>query len=353
MEKNLVLIIRTLIAFFLFFGISLISPAQDPFDPIEMDAVITDTVMTNHQIPIGDACLLDTLMPVYLGGNTILPILNYTQGFTIGTCNYSYASIKTDNKERMRFLPGGNVGIGTVDPKAPLHIKVPSNNQIYTPALILESFGNKILINAINVGAGYGNWEISPNDASFLWTDGMGPNGANANSDFVIGPASSGHFGSKFTSNGALIVGKPDNINEKIFKLDVAGNIHADGGVAIGTTTFNAFDKDFKLSVNGMILAKGMMMRVEWADFVLRKDYALMPLLKVEDFIGENGHLPGIPSEEDIEKKGMEIGQTQTIFLIKIEELMLYSIDLQKQVDLLKAEVSRLANELNKIKNPK
>ena len=61
-----------------------------------------------------------------------------------------------------------------------------------------------------------------------------------------------------------------------------------------------------------------------------------MPLPQLEQFINTNKHLPNIPKAIDVEKSGIEVGDMQKRMMEKIEELTLYIIDLQKQVEELK-----------------
>jgi hypothetical protein len=96
------------------------------------------------------------------------------------------------------------------------------------------------------------------------------------------------------------------------------------------------------------------------ADFVFEKDYGLPKLEEVEKFIKENKHLPEIASAKEMEKEGVNIGEFQIKLLQKIEELTLYSIDLNKknkeqevliksQADILKSLHERL-EKIEKVK---
>jgi hypothetical protein len=70
---------------------------------------------------------------------------------------------------------------------------------------------------------------------------------------------------------------------------------------------------------------------------VFEKEYDLMSIYELEKFINSNKHLPDIPSKNEVEQaKGFEIGEMQVNLLKKVEELTLYIISLQKQVDELK-----------------
>jgi len=73
-----------------------------------------------------------------------------------------------------------------------------------------------------------------------------------------------------------------------------------------------------------------------WPDYVFAKDYNLMPISEVEQFITENQHLPGVPPAAEVEANGMNLGEINIILVQKVEELTLYIIQLQKQIDELK-----------------
>lgn len=63
-----------------------------------------------------------------------------------------------------------------------------------------------------------------------------------------------------------------------------------------------------------------------------------MSLKETERFIKQYGHLPNVPSAAEVEKEGIELGEMNAILLQKIEELTLYVIELQKQIDELKGD---------------
>lgn len=81
-----------------------------------------------------------------------------------------------------------------------------------------------------------------------------------------------------------------------------------------------------------------------WSDFVFDDDYNLPSLNEVENFINENNHLPDIPSAEDVEENGVSVGEMQAKLLQKIEELMLYVIEQQKEIEMLKSQQQRCLN---------
>jgi len=73
-----------------------------------------------------------------------------------------------------------------------------------------------------------------------------------------------------------------------------------------------------------------------WYDHVFKPDYKLRSLKDLEKFIKTNNHLPEIPSAKEVQENGLDLGDMQGKLLLKIEELTLYILDLQKQIDELK-----------------
>lgn len=104
-----------------------------------------------------------------------------------------------------------------------------------------------------------------------------------------------------------------------------------------------------KLSVNGTIRAKEIKVEATpWPDYVFNSSYQLPNLKDTEQFIRENKHLPEIPSATEVEKEGVNLGEMNAKLLKKIEELTLYLIEKDKQVDALEKRVGKLENKNGK-----
>ncbi|UOY05500.1 hypothetical protein L0P88_16270 [Muricauda sp. SCSIO 64092] len=84
------------------------------------------------------------------------------------------------------------------------------------------------------------------------------------------------------------------------------------------------------------------------ADFVFESDYNLPTLEFIENYIKEKKHLPNIASAKEMEKNGVNIGDFQIQLLQKIEELTLYTIQQQKEIERLRSLEKRLA-EIEKL----
>jgi len=98
--------------------------------------------------------------------------------------------------------------------------------------------------------------------------------------------------------------------------------------------TIEGLTKTHNLRVNNLLCAKEIKVQLNstWPDYVFAKDYNLLPLSEVEQFINENHHLPHIPSAAEVEENGINIGEMNAKLLLKVEELTLYIIQMEKRL---------------------
>ncbi|MEH7890121.1 hypothetical protein [Elizabethkingia meningoseptica] len=97
------------------------------------------------------------------------------------------------------------------------------------------------------------------------------------------------------------------------------------------------------ISVNNKLEAKEIKVTTSpTADFVFEDHYKLPDLESVEKHIREKKHLPEIASAAEMQKDGVNIGEFQIKLLQKIEELTLYSIEQNKEIQQLKKEIKNL-----------
>lgn len=82
-----------------------------------------------------------------------------------------------------------------------------------------------------------------------------------------------------------------------------------------------------------------------WADFVFDNAYQLTSLDSLSAFIKANKHLPGIPTAAEVKKNGIDLAATDAQLLEKIEQLTLYTIDANKEIDQLRSTNDKLQQQ--------
>jgi hypothetical protein len=201
-----------------------------------------------------------------------------------------------------------NVGIGTSAPSVKLHLVSGADNQ---SGLRLENLTSNSPATATG-------------QTKFLTVDGSG--------NVVLGTATSGG------RIGADLWQQKGN-----YLQNVAGN-----GVVIGEEVSKT-PAGYRLYVQDGILTEKVKVAVknasEWSDYVFEKNYQLAPLAEVARFIEANKHLPGVPSAAEVVEQGVDMAKMDAKLLEKIEELTLYSIQLEKDN---KDQNARI-NELEKL----
>ncbi|MBP6557337.1 MAG: hypothetical protein KAX93_00585 [Flavobacterium sp.] len=127
------------------------------------------------------------------------------------------------------------------------------------------------------------------------------------------------------------------------------GKIYIGSNTAYPNTTGN-----YKLFVEGGILTEKVKVALRssanWADYVFAKDYKLMPLKEVEQFVLANKHLPGIDSAEVLAQNGIDVAEMQSKQMEKIEELTLYIIDQDKKIEVQEKAIQKNNKEIEELK---
>jgi hypothetical protein len=143
----------------------------------------------------------------------------------------------------------------------------------------------------------------------------------------------------------------------------ITGRKHFDGGVAMGLAMGVAYPVAYKLAVGGGVIAESVKVKpqAEWPDYVFEKGYPMLSLPDLEKFILKNKHLPNVPSAAEVKKEGLDLGETNAKLLQKIEELTLYLIEKDKEIQklsekdkeikLLSDRVKELSEDIKTIKN--
>jgi len=126
------------------------------------------------------------------------------------------------------------------------------------------------------------------------------------------------------------------------------GRMYSDSASFQGRVGIGVGNPQNKLDVNGTIRAKEVIVESGWADFVFEPGYRLRDLSEVEIHIQAHGRLPDVPSAEEIQDKGLSLGESQTLLMQKIEELTLYAIEKDRRVDELESKNESLEARLEK-----
>jgi len=128
------------------------------------------------------------------------------------------------------------------------------------------------------------------------------------------------------------------------------------GGVGIDNETphgvFATTGNNFVVRANGNVDCTELTVDIagNFPDYVFAPEYKLPTLEEVETFIKANSHLPEVPSAAHVEANGLKLGEMNTILLKKVEELTLYTIEQEKEIEKLKEQQKRI-EELEAIVN--
>ncbi len=158
---------------------------------------------------------------------------------------------------------------------------------------------------------------------------------------FSLGNAANGVYQWQITgSNPYLALSTATNANAFI--------IQPNGHIGVGTSA----PGDYQMAVEGTIGTRKLKVTQAspWADYVFEPAYQLKSLSQVETFIRENKHLPEVPSAKDVEKNGIDVGETAALLLKKIEELTLYLIDMKKENEMIQKKSEKQQTEIEELK---
>lgn len=223
--------------------------------------------------------------------------------------------IRTNGADRVTVDNTGRVGIG-INPTYPLDVngtaRVSGDMRIggegFSAAHTLSSATPELAFDETDVGLFV--------NASLKFEGGV----------FKIG---------KTFNGGNIVIDANTSSSSKRFYLSKANQFNFGTGI---------FATGYTLSVEGKVIATDFTTLAvsSWPDYVFRDDYRLRPLSEVQAFIREHKHLPDIPSAAQIEKEGIPLGDMSKRLMEKVEELTLYILRQQQQIDELKKQVEGL-----------
>jgi hypothetical protein len=254
--------------------------------------------------------------------------------------------------------PAAYVSVGAGANGGALNIGANNNSTSYSANII---YGQGI-VPTINNGAFIGNadpgWEVhdfyvgmgqssssvayagSAFTVNYRTTDGSGTNVPGVNMSFRPGRGTGSAAGGKLSFWTTPTGSSGTILNAEVERMTIT----SDGNIGIGTTD----PQGYKLAVDGDAIFTKMKVKTyaSWPDYVFHRNYNLRPLMDLEKYIKQNGHLPDVPSASEVEKNGLDVGDNQATLLKKIEELTIYIIDINKKVDKLSKENEMLKKKV-------
>lgn len=382
-----------------YFEIRKVSASQGALMRLNYDSISTPPASTNfinffHK----DA---SNLYGIYQNSNTIG---NYFAGNVgVGTLPSTGIALKVQGDLHARGIVTTNTssgGLSTLANMMRFTITTPTSSAIKMEIFdTYTKFYNKIVPDAfqLQAGAGLGKVLVSDNEGNGQWIsletiikgDNLGNHIATQNlniSSFdIIGAkniTANNYYGQKVFTGQILGFSQGDDwgkleifgsSNSDAAKIEVGNGVDdnalkfitkRDGAIQfsisntwVADITANNFvignpytpETTVDLKVYGKIYGREVKVTLDkWYDHVFALDYKLMPLEELSVFVKQNNHLPDMPTESEVLKNGVNVGEMNALLLKKVEELTLYiieqqkqNIEQQKQIDELKATLGK------------
>lgn len=91
---------------------------------------------------------------------------------------------------------------------------------------------------------------------------------------------------------------------------------------------------NFMVASDGSINCREIIFSKEdFPDYVFDDKYEIMPLEALKNYIDENRHLPEVPTAREAKENSIGLVELSIVQMKKIEELTLYLIELNKEVE--------------------
>ncbi|MDR0230908.1 MAG: hypothetical protein LBI82_02180 [Dysgonamonadaceae bacterium] len=260
---------------------------------------------------------------VFCGGTDGNGVINFgSKGNLYFRSNPIIGSPDSNPTELMILKSNGDLGIGITDPIAKLDVR-----------------GNTYISGNVGIGITSPSQKLDVNGGIRIY--GAGDTG----SPIVI------HNGDKIQAGQAKewkiwnMTGTTYGNSLQFWAYDQTGcsgglcasrlTLMDNGNVGIGTT-----NPGVKLDVNGVIRAHEVKVCLsQGCDYVFADDYSLMSLNDLDNFIKTNKHLPDVVPAAEMETEGINLSEMNALLLKKVEELTLYVIQQQQEINLLKEKI--------------
>tara|TARA_B110001452_G_scaffold252778_1_gene242913 strand:+ start:464 stop:1552 length:1089 start_codon:yes stop_codon:yes gene_type:complete len=275
----------------------------------------------------------------------------------VGLSGFFGLNFYTNGKERIKVNRDGYVGIGTTSPQGNLHVSSgtsgdailkleadsDNNNEYDNPMIQIRQDAGQV---GVNMGFSEENFgaNVFGIGTRYLSQEKWDVFAINTKTGNVgIGTTSSpqeklqiGNSGFTFHDGGhKVLTFNPNTTNYGAIRYDVQNK-----RFSIETVIDGNYKSHMLLNSKGNVAIYGKLESKEvkvtltpTADFVFEKNYNLPTLDFIEKYIKEKKHLPEIASAKEMKQNGVNIGEFQIQLLQKIEELTLYTIQQQKDLE--------------------
>lgn len=335
MKKTLILFSLVAFANMVAFGQTYTTLGVGTTTPVGTLHVHSSVGITPSEPPVANGGSRDLFPNDY---QTILHVTNtFTglgemDGFTIDQFNgsvtihqYEQANVSLLGYQGTGFTltPSGNFGLGTTSPSSRLHVNGDALIEGDTRVDGRFTASSRTCIGSdcqvLTIGKAH-------TDGMNAGTAYLGFNAQASGTTWTL--QSDGEY------NGGAVVWA--TMRGDILFANIPSNTDYSSSQAISENALRSHI-NLKLGADGTLMAKEIKVTLTgWPDYVFDKGYNLMPLTETEQYIEANGHLPNVPSAAEVETDGMSVGEMNKVLLQKVEELTLYVIELQKQIDELK-----------------
>jgi len=104
--------------------------------------------------------------------------------------------------------------------------------------------------------------------------------------------------------------------------------------------------RNFSVKANGYVYARKYTTTLNnIPDYVFLPSYKLMSFTDLRTFVNTNHHLPNVPSANDYQQNGVDLGEMNRVLLEKTEELTLYILQLEERLKKLEEKQGQTTKE--------